>query len=173
MLVYIGFPLQMINSYEDVLSEGEVFRFKPQPVDPYHPFKGRYVSLRYGGLSLAFDQADQVFERGTHAYVSLRKDEAGIAYAAEIFPDPPTEGPYVQVLVGWVQDKKVNFEYPFDEYYMNEKMAPLAETEVRKFSGRDKEEVYIDVRIKEGIAVIEQLYVKDVPIEDFLREIAE
>lgn len=169
MLVYIGFPLQMINGYENVLAEGEVFRFKPQPIDPSNPFKGRYVSLRFGNLSVYHGGAKELFDYDMPAYVSLKKDEEGFAIPDAIFTQAPEEGAYVQVVVRHVQKNKVAFDYPFDEYYMNEKMAPRAEAEVQEFSQRDKEEVYIDVRIKEGKAVIDQLYVKGVPIEDFLR----
>jgi len=170
MLVYIGFPLQMIKGYEDVLSEGEVFRFKPRPIDPFNPFKGRYVSLGYENLTLPQENADELFEYDMPAYVSLKKDAKGFAIPAAIYVQAPKEGVYVQVVITSVYDNEVRFDYPFDEYYMNEEMAPLAETEVRKFSGRDKEEVYIDVRIKDGKAVIEQLYVKGIAIEDFLRQ---
>jgi len=170
MLLYIGFPLQMISTYEEVLEEGEVYRFKPQPVDPYHPFKGRYVYLNYGNLELTYDKAEEVFEQGSVAYVSLEKDSLGIAYPAAIHLHPPSEKVYVQVEVGWVYENKVPFTYPFDEYYMNEEMAPRAEVEVQNFSNPERQEVFVDVRIKGGKAVIEQLFVKDTPIEDFLRE---
>ncbi|MEM8891492.1 MAG: GDYXXLXY domain-containing protein [Bacteroidota bacterium] len=170
MILYAGFPLQMISGYESVLSEGELHRFQPRPIDPYNPFKGRYVFLQYENPKLEYENGRDVFEYGTSAYISLEKDSAGIAQPKEIFPVPPEEGNYLRVEINYITDNEVGFHYPFDEYYMNEEMAPKAEAAVRDFSEWGKEEVFVDVRIKEGMAVIEQLYIQDKPIEEFLRE---
>ncbi|MEL6254583.1 MAG: GDYXXLXY domain-containing protein [Bacteroidota bacterium] len=171
MILYAAFPLQMISGYESVLSEGEVFRFQPRPIDPYNPFKGRYVFLQYENPKIDFENAREEFEYGTSAYITLAKDSSGLAIPNEIFPTAPENRNYLRVEINYITDKEVGFRYPFDEYYMNEEMAPKAEEAVRKFSEWGKEEVYVDVRIKEGMAVIEQLYIQDKPIEEFLREV--
>ena len=45
--VQVGVIASQIISYERVLKEGEVFYFKVLPLDPYDPFRGRYVTLRF------------------------------------------------------------------------------------------------------------------------------
>lgn len=170
MILYAGFPLQMISGYESVLSEGELHRFQPRPIDPYNPFKGRYVFLQYENPQLPYENGLEVFEYGTSAFISLGKDSTGLSVPQEIFPRAPENGNYLRVEINYITDKEVGFSYPFDEYYMNEEMAPKAEEAVRKFSEWGKEEVFVDVRIKEGMAVIEQLYIQGKPIEEFLRD---
>ncbi|MEM6806573.1 MAG: GDYXXLXY domain-containing protein [Bacteroidota bacterium] len=170
MLLMIAVPIQMIYTYENILDEGEVHRFKPRPIDPYNPFQGRYVRLYFEDRDLSYEGAEDIFERGSKAYVSLEKDSVGISHARDIFLSPPSDQPYVEVEVSSVGKEKVWFRYPFSEYYMNEEMAPLAEIEIREHSRRDEVEVYVDVRVKNGQGIIEQLYVEDQAIEDFLKE---
>ena len=45
MLAYLYIPSSLIYRYEKISTEGTVFRFCPQPVDPYDAFRGRYVRL--------------------------------------------------------------------------------------------------------------------------------
>ena len=170
MLLMLAVPVQMIYTYENILDEGEIHRFKPRPIDPSNPFQGRYVRLYFEDRELEYTGARDIFERGNMAYVSLEKDAEGISHAKQIYLSPPKDQAYVKVEISSSGKEHVRFRYPFSEYYMNEKMAPLAETEVRKHSNRNEVEVYVDVRIKDGEGIIEQLYVKDQPIEDFLRE---
>ena len=88
MLIYTGFPLSMIYSYEQVLLEGEVFKFRPRPVDPYHPFQGRYVTLRFDNDKMTYSGAREIFQDGEQAYLILTKDLDGFAIPEEILPDP-------------------------------------------------------------------------------------
>lgn len=40
-------PGKMIWDKEAVLRKGKVFNFRTEPVDPSHPFKGRYIALSF------------------------------------------------------------------------------------------------------------------------------
>ena len=46
IVAQVAVPLQMIQQRETVLREGELFRFKTEPIDPADPFQGRYVWLQ-------------------------------------------------------------------------------------------------------------------------------
>lgn len=52
-LAQIGVVLFQIMSYEKILKEGESFYFKVLPLDPYDPFRGRYVTLRFENATKA------------------------------------------------------------------------------------------------------------------------
>ncbi|MDD5136646.1 MAG: hypothetical protein PHN63_04800, partial [Candidatus Omnitrophica bacterium] len=58
-----------------------------------------------------------------------------------------------------------------DRYYMEEKAAPAAERAYRQSAQRDTQDAYIIVRIKDGFAIIENLYVGGQKIEDAVRKL--
>ena len=62
----------------------------------------------------------------------------------------------------------VCFDLPFDRYYMEEKLAPAAEAAYRQNSGREKRDAYVVVRIRSGRAVIEDLFICEKPILEYI-----
>ena len=58
---------------------------------------------------------------------------------------------------------------PFGRFYMDEDLAPEAERAV--WGGpRGRREASVSVRIRYGVGVIEELYIDDVPIHQWLAE---
>ena len=175
MIIWLMFPLYMIYSYENVLSEGTVYRFKPRPVDPYHPFQGRYINLNYDTEPIINKEIANQLEYRDKAYVSLAKDEEGFATFTGIYLKPPEGKDYITVEV-WPYrngDGEIQFELPFDEYFLNEKMAPAAEEAYRAATRNEdqkEEDIFVDVRIKNGIGIIEELYIQGKPILEFLQD---
>ena len=51
-----------------------------------------------------------------------------------------------------------------------EKAAPAAERAYRKHSRKDSKDAYVTVRIKSGFAVLEELYVGEKPILEFIKQ---
>jgi hypothetical protein len=76
---------------------------------------------------------------------------------------------WIMAKVKYVSGDKVFLDLPIDRYYMEEKSAPAAERVYRQFAQRNKQDAYIVVRIKDGFAVIESLYVGGQKIEDAVR----
>jgi hypothetical protein len=61
---------------------------------------------------------------------------------------------------------------PFSRYYMDEDLAPKAERAV--WGGRrGQREAFVSVRVRDGVGVIEELYVDGVPIHKWLTENAD
>jgi hypothetical protein len=58
---------------------------------------------------------------------------------------------------------------PFDKYWVTERDAPAAETAYRNLSRRDKQNAFASVRVFRGDAVLEQLYLDNQPLGDYLR----
>jgi hypothetical protein len=63
---------------------------------------------------------------------------------------------------------KVNL--PFDRFYMEEEMAPAAESAFRRRSGDESTSTHITVRIRNGFGVIEDLMFDDKPAAQYLKE---
>ncbi len=160
-------PSMMIASQEKILTEGEVFKFKTAPVDPYDIFRGRYVALSTDQRSVKV-QHPKTFNRKQNVYVVLGIDEDGFAYIVDAKHERPELNSYIKTKVKYVSGKIVHFSLPLNRYYMNEEKAPQAEVLYRKKSRAGKKDAYISVRVLDGKALIEGLYVEDKPIESFL-----
>ncbi len=162
----LSVPLYMIVSNEVTLARGTLYRFRVAPVDPYDPFRGRYVTVRpldthvYSDLKLA---------SGDTAY-ALLKDSDGYAEISDLSVDRPESSDYLPVRIHSVSDgpdgKLFRIEYPFDRIFMNEKTAPLVDRAFATYDGT----VYLSVAVKDGRATVRNLYFDSVEASEFVRE---
>jgi uncharacterized membrane-anchored protein len=173
-------PLWMISRREETLRNGKAFRFKAAPVDPYDAFRGRYVAISvdlsgntetnrwFGRNSVAVTNA-AAFERGQRVFALLEEGTNGFARVSALIPMRPRDADFIRTRVRWISDAShVALDIPFDRYYMNEAKAPEAEQAYREHSRRTNQTAYVTVRVRSGFAVLEELYVDDKPIREFL-----
>ncbi|MFA7173742.1 MAG: GDYXXLXY domain-containing protein [Kiritimatiellia bacterium] len=90
-----GILAWMIIQREIILSQGELYKFKVAPVDPYDAFRGRYVTVDIEGDGPF--RTDTQLRRGMYLYPSLVVDANGIASLANPAVKPPTNIPYIKV----------------------------------------------------------------------------
>ena len=159
-LVQLAVPGWMIFRQENILKHGRVFKFKTAPVDPYDPIKGRYIALRFDaetgkGVNYEVDKT---------VWVQFETDAQGFAKVKQVSATPLNGDDVVEAVRRWG-----SLSFPFDRYYMDEKSAPKAETAYRANSTRAHENAYATVRILNGHAALEELYIDDKPIREFLR----
>lgn len=170
-VVQLAVPAAMIAGRERVLATGEVFRFRTAPVDPYDAFRGRYVALGFPDAEAVLPAGQKPPRRGERVYVELERDDEGFARLGTFRRERPEAGPYLRLRVLWTADDRVSLELPFDRYYLEEPLAPEAERLYREHSGGgDRRTAWVAVRVLDGRAAIEELYVGGVPIRDFVRE---
>lgn len=169
VFIQIVTPLSMIARRESVFKDGEQFKFKTAPVDPYDAFRGRYVALRIAQDSVAAPEGI-AFTRGQPVYAHITVDGEGFAKIAAISTQKPRGVHFLGAKVRYVSKGKVSLDLPIDRYYMEEKSAPAAERVYREHSRRNKQDAYVLVRIKDGCAVIEALYVGDKRIEEAVKK---
>lgn len=155
----LAVPAALLISHFDTLNNGEEFRFKVAPVDPYDAFRGRYVAISVDPMMLM--EAEKTSE-GQGLYALLATDAQGFAYVTAISEARPENGPYIK---GKYQYG--NFTLPFERYYMEEESAPEAE---RVYGENVDKNAYIMVRVKNGNAVISGLYIDDMRIEEYLQK---
>jgi uncharacterized membrane-anchored protein len=169
-LIQLLVPGSMIVKREIVLKEGAVFKFKVAPVDPYDAFRGRYVALRAEENSVAVSPEVKV-SYGQAVYVPLAVDGEGFARLAGISLVRPLGQAYLRAKVSSRRyDNKVYLKLPIDRYYMEEWAAPQAENIYRQHASvADRKDSYIVVRIKDGLAVVENLYVGGLKIEEAVK----
>jgi uncharacterized membrane-anchored protein len=167
-LIQLITPLSMIIKRESVLKHGEQFKFKTMPVDPYDAFRGRYVALKIADDSVPVPGEIRL-NNNQDVFVRINVDADGFAKLTGLTTNVPREAPYIKAKVKYTSRDKVHLDLPIDRYYMEEKSAPIAEKVYMEHSRRDKQDAYVLVRIKDGFAVIEGLYVGGKRIEDAVK----
>ncbi|QIR75492.1 GDYXXLXY domain-containing protein [Sulfurospirillum diekertiae] len=174
-VVQLGVIVFQIMSYERILKEGEVFYLKVSPLDPYDPFRGRYVTLRFDTATKAPLAEDETMREHSKAYAIFEHSDQKDSIK-EIRFTKPLSGNFLEVNVhplyqGMTQkedlSRLVSFSLPFDRFYMREELAPKAEKVLRQNSGIT---VRAKLRILEGKGVIEDLMVADTPLSQFVLE---
>lgn len=169
ILVQIGVPGYLIASRESILHEGERMLFRTKPVDPYDAFRGRYLWLGFEEDKVAAKK-DERWEPGQIAFVILENDAAGFEKAVGLSKKQPVGRRYVKVqTTSGVYEGSVGIEYPFRQYFLSEKKAPKAESLYRDHSSQERREAYISVRVKDGLAVLENLFIAGKPISEYFQ----
>jgi uncharacterized membrane-anchored protein len=174
VVAQLAVPLSMIQRREMTLKKGDVLRFKTAPVDPYDAFRGRYVALSIDNEVPVPEQATKQndFRGDQRVYVLIDTDADGFSRLASAQFQRPETGLYLCMRTPryWRGGKTMRVSIPFDRYYMNEELAPEAERLYAKHTQRDKIDAYVQVRTRNGFAVLEELYVADMPIHEFMQK---
>jgi len=160
-------PASMIMGREKVLAEGKDFRFLTAPVDPAHPFKGRYIFLSFKENSYSVPSSRR-FSNGQKIYVRLAEDSKGFAIIDGITEKREERSDYVEASIDYIQyngdTTVVNISYPFEQFYMNEYKAPEAEAVYRDAQRDTSKLTYALVSVLNGEAVVKNVFIDDQPI---------
>jgi uncharacterized membrane-anchored protein len=172
-LIQAAVPLFMIARREATLRDGVQYKFRTAPVDPADPFRGRYVALRMEQESVVVPSGAD-FRRGERVFAVLEQTPDGFARLGDVSRTRPGSNAYIKARVrypqSWGSTNTVSLDLPFDRYYMNEKQAPKAEQAYWQHSRRTSQTAYITVRVKSGSAVLENLYIGDKKVEDYIKQ---
>ena len=104
-------------------------------------------------------------------YALINVDAQGFAKLTSLTISRPFDKAYICASVAnGPYENKVFLDLPINRYYMAEKSAPLAEKIYQRHVQRDNKDAYVMVRIKNGFAVIENLYVGGQRIEDAVKK---
>lgn len=162
-------PGYMIHRYENTLLNGKPYWFKVGPVDPYDPFRGKYVRVNVEANSAPV-APDAGIKAQQWIYVTLGEDSDGFATLLKAETTPPAETNYLKVRAQYINGKTVRVEMPFQRYYAEEKIAPEIERAYQRNSSRGRQEATLLVRVKKGVGVIEELYIEGMPVRDYLEK---
>ncbi len=165
-------PGKMIWDREAVLRTGEEFRFRTQPIDPTDPFRGKYISLFYPEQLVTVSSTND-WEWGEKIYVTLQTDSLGFATVQNGSKDvPQINAPYIAATVSnidYEDTTRLWIDLPFDRFYMEESKAYEAE-QVYWQAGQDTLVTsYALVSVKDGQAVLKDVFIDDTPIADVVR----
>ncbi|MEI6493985.1 MAG: GDYXXLXY domain-containing protein [Verrucomicrobiota bacterium] len=158
-VIQLAVPGWIIYRQEQILHHGREFKFQTAPVDPYDAFRGRYVALQF-----AVVPPPDYTVRDRKIWVRFEADENGFAKIKEVCETPLAGDDVVMATRRYGR-----LQFPFDRYYMEEMAAPKAETTYRANSRSEHQNAYATVRVLNGHAAIEELYIEHKPIREFLR----
>lgn len=168
VLAQLYVPASMIYSQHRALKEGATLKFRTAPVDPYDPFRGKYINLAYQDNRVAISKGED-YDRDDQVYVTFSEGPDGYAIIDGVFASPP-EGTdvYLETTVAYrvYQSDTLTINYPFDRFYMEESKAYEAELAYGDARLDDGQEVYAMVAVYQGTAVIENVYIDDRPIRE-------
>ena len=157
-VIQLAVPGWMIYRQEQILQHGSEFKFQTAPVDPYDAFRGRYVALQFAVAS------SSNYNIHRKVWVRFEADDKGFAKIKEVCNTPLAGDDAVMAT-----SRYGRLHFPFDRYYMEEMAAPKAEAAYRDNSRSRHQNAYVTVRILNGHAAIEELYIDNKPIREFLR----
>lgn len=161
--VQLAVPASLVWKREHTLREGSVWKFRTAPVDPVDAFRGRYVALQFEAETQEISPPPGADYHET-VYVTLRPNAEGFAEIDQVSAAKPATADFFEA-----QLNGKTVDLPFDKYWVTERDAPAAETAYRAQSRRDKQNAFVTVRIFRGDAAIEQLYLDNQPLGDYLR----
>ena len=165
-LAQLAVPASVVWKRTRTLQEGRVWKFRTAPVDPEDALRGRYVSLQFAAEDYPANQ--QMNEDA--GYATLKEGPEGFAEVENLSATPvEMSGDNVlKVKVrGWYNNLQ-HLEFPFDRYWVSEKLAPAAEAAYFANSTRKKMNAYVTVRVRRNDAAFEELYIDIRPLKEYL-----
>lgn len=166
-------PSGMIAEKHTVLEKGHPHKFITQPIDPSNPFKGRYIVLSFEQSQFKSNRQWKL-KGNDDAFVTFNVDQNGFATVKDVFEEPPAGNTaYVKAKVSYLEkdgdSTTLNFNYPFEEFYMDEFNAPRAESVYFQSTMDTLKKTYALVNIWKGDAVLRNIYINDTAINDLLK----
>ena len=174
ILAQLYVPAKMIWDSESTIKNGAAYKFKTQPVDPYDPFRGKYIDLRYEVEREKYDLdglENEELQYIYKAYAEIKTKSDGFAEISNLTTDNQSlSGDYIEVKIRSRQKDKVTINLPYNRYYMEESIAKPSENYVRGIRRDSSINVYGIINIKDGNGVLTQVMINGRPIADVVRD---
>lgn len=161
-------PLSQIWTHEQSLADGVLIRLKCRAPDPYDPLRGRFLAVVPQQDDAPVADGEKLSE-GQRVFAVITPGTDGLAEVVGITAKRPQGGVYVRVTVRYVDESKVHFDWPFERFYINEKLAPEADKWLAE-NLRSEDGVIAEVRVLDGRAVLADLTLKGRPFREILQE---
>ena len=173
VLAQLYFPARMIFHKESILTTGTEYKFRTAPIDPYDPFRGKYILLNFNANSVKVADADD-WMSGDQVFVDLTTDSAGYASVLSVSKsEPDSYDNYIKASISLIIYDTLNtvfIQYPFDRFYMEESIAPAAEQTYNAAAVDSNQVAYALVLVKNGEAVVKDVLIDGVSLSELVRK---
>lgn len=166
-LAQLSVPAMMAWGRVQTLARGRVWKLKTAPVDPEDAVRGRYVALSFDAED-AYRQPEQLKSIDS-IYAILKEGPDGFAMVDHLSRSADPGDSAIKVEPGGFWDNQQRIIFPFRYFWVTEKNAPAAEKAYRENSRRNQQNAFVTVRVRNGDAALEQLYIDNQPLTDYLR----
>ncbi len=160
-------PLAQISSHEQVLTQGTLIKLKCTAPDPYDPLRGRFLAVRPEQREAPAPK-DMLVPSGATVYGLLSTGPDGLATVASLSLTPPASGDYIRLKSTYTYGDKTQLQWPFDRFYINEKLAPEADQWFAE-NIRSAKGITAEVRVLNGRAVLADLSLDGKPFREILK----
>ena len=167
-------PVTTIFRKQKVLKDGKTYHFKARPLDPEHPFKGRYLIMSFDEENFRIDSSLK-FDYGAKAYALIETGPDNMAnlYSLSLNrPEPGTDYLEVEVqYVNYLDDAPIaNLKFPFREYYLKESNATKAEAIYFRSASDTNSVTSAVVKIHNGESVLTGIKIGAKDLQNLLSE---
>ncbi|HST30164.1 MAG TPA: GDYXXLXY domain-containing protein [Chthoniobacterales bacterium] len=166
-IAQLSIPAMMAWGRVQTLAHGRVWKLKTAPIDPEDAVRGRYVMLRFDAED-TYRQPEQL-KSVDSLYAILKEGPDGFATVDHLSHSPTPSDSAVKVEPGGFWDGQQRIVFPFRYFWVTEKNAPAAEKAYRENSKRRQQNAFVTVRIRNGDSALEQLYIDNKPLAEYLR----
>jgi hypothetical protein len=161
-------PISMISGMENIKRHGTMFKFRTQPIDPTDPFRGSYITLRF--QESFFETRQSMWVAGEELFVKLGVRDDGFAFVIGVSRSEPEAGNYFRAKAGNYYNGRIDLDFPFDRFYLEESKAPAAENTYNDSNADDQLKVYAVVYIKDGESYVEDVRIDEKSIIEIVKE---
>ncbi|MBO4532337.1 MAG: GDYXXLXY domain-containing protein [Treponema sp.] len=178
----------------DAQKNNRIYAFECEPLDPYNFMKGRYLSLSITQSRITVGELDSQtfidFDRDPQSYsvqlpekkdlyLLLSQSQSGVWKVTGIRSKKPQSGDFIRAKLRYKihikassPDTRLLFDFPFDEYYMQENFAKYVDSMPDFFDRSPRLQIYAS---STGRVIQKGLYVLDdnntyIAIEDFVKQ---
>lgn len=166
-------PLSGIWQHERVISRGTLVKIECGAPDPYDPFRGRYLAVWPTQSTVSEPEG---FPRGggpVPVWATLEAGDDGLARIKSVSLEPvsgPTVIPLTARSWGTINGTDmIGLKWPFDRFYLNERLAPDADKLVAERS-RDRKKIVAEVRLLDGRAILTDILLDGVSIREVVKQ---
>lgn len=166
-------PLSGIWQHERVIARGMLVKIECAAPDPYDPLRGRYLAVRPAESTVSKPNGFPDGGGMVSVWATLEAGDDGLARIKSLSL-VPVSGPNVIAITARSSGTTngtdtIRLAWPFDRFYVNERLAPDADKLVAE-RRRDGKRTVAEVRLLDGQAILTDILLDGVSVRDVVKQ---
>lgn len=167
-------PLAGVWRQERVIARGTLVRIECVAPDPYDPLRGRYLAVQPAGSRVPKPEG-MVGRDAVPVWAALVAGEDGLSRIESLSLEPVSGPTVIRLVAKWPHredasaPETVFVEWPFERFYLNERLAPDADKLVAERFRGGKTTV-AELRLLDGRAVLTDILLDGVSVRELVKQ---